>query len=162
MKGKLKYIFYLFISVLIIRLCMSNTENYIQAIAWSHFPTLILNNIFLIREYFRVNEKNNIINSIVPRTGYKRFMKMVYKENVRNALLYAIYIHIVLFILYPVIPQGYEMKIISFIFINSLVYIFEELLLTLQYFNKRNILYLVVVILINMIFHYLIIMKYLV
>ena len=54
------------------------------------------------------------------------------------------------------------MKIISFIFINSLVYIFEELLLTLQYFNKRNILYLVVVILINMIFHYLIIMKYLV
>lgn len=162
MKDKWKYVLYISVSITVIRFCMSNTENYIQAIAWSHFPTLILNNIFLIREYFRVNEKNSIINTIVPRTRYKRFMKIAYKENVRNAILYSIYIHLSLFILYSFIPQGYEMKIITFIFVNTLVFVFEELLLTLQYFNKRNVLYLIIVVLINMLFHYLIIMKYLV
>lgn len=162
MKYKLKYILYILISMCIISFCMMNTENYIQAIAWSHFPTLILNNLFLIKEYFRVNEKNNIINTIVPRTGYKRFMKIAYQENITNAILYSLYIHIVLFILYSTIPQGYEIKIITFIFVNSLVFIFEELLLTLQYFNKKNMLYLIITILINMSFHYLIIMKYLV
>jgi len=162
MKDKLKYIFYILISMCIISFCMTNTENYIQAIAWSHFPTLILNNIFLIKEYFRVNEKNNIINMIVPRTRYNRFMKIANKENVRNAILYSIYIHISLFILYSNIPQGYEIKIITFIFVNTLVFIFEDLLLTLQYFNRKNILYLIIVILINMSFHYLIVIKYLV
>ena len=162
MKCKLKYIFYILISMCIISFCMMNTENYIQAIAWSHFPTLILNNMFLVKEYFRVNEKNNMINTIVPRTRYKRFMKMAYIENVRNAILYSMYIHISLFILYSIIPQGYEIKIITFIFINTLVFIFEELLLTLQYFNKKNMLYLIVTVLINMSFHYLIVMKYLV
>ena len=162
MKCKLKYILYILISMCIISFCMMNTENYIQAIAWSHFPTLILNNMFLVKEYFRVNEKNNMINTIVPRTRYKRFMKMAYIENVRNAILYSMYIHISLFILYSIIPQGYEIKIITFIFINTLVFIFEELLLTLQYFNKKNMLYLIVTVLINMSFHYLIVMKYLV
>lgn len=162
MKDRLKYIFYILISIVIIGFCMSNTENYIQAIAWSHFPTLILNHLFLIKEYFRVNEKNDMINMIVPRIRHNRFMKIVYKENVRNAILYSIYIHIVLFLLYPMIPRGYEIKIIVFILVNTFMFIFEELLLCLQYFKKKSVLYLIVVILINISFHYLIIMKYLV
>lgn len=162
MRDKIKYIIYFLISIVIVGICMMNTENYISAIAWGHFPTLILNNLFLIKEYHRVNEKNSLIHAIVPRIGYKKFMKIAYIENIKNAILYSLYIHTSLFILYPVIPDGYELKIIVFIFINTLVYIFEELMLTLQYFNKKSILYLVIVILINLIFHYFIIMKYLV
>lgn len=162
MRDKIKYIIYIFISIIIIGLCMMNTENYISAIAWGHFPTLILNNLFLIKEYYRVNEKNRLICTIVPRTGYKKFMKVAYIENIRNSILYSLYMHISLFILYPVIPSGYELKIIVFIFINTLVYIFEDLILTLQYFHKKSIVYLVIVVLMNLIFHYFIIMKFLV
>lgn len=162
MKDKLKYVLYLCISILTIGFCMIGTDNYIAAIAWAHFPTIILNNIFLVKEYYRVNEKNALIHLIVPRTGYKRFMKIAYYENIKNAMIYSLYFHLSMFILYPMIPEGYELKIVVFILVNTLVYIFEELLLTLQYFHKKSILYLVIVILINMIFHYFIIMKYLV
>lgn len=89
-------------------------------------------------------------------------MKNVYQENITNALFYSLYVYVTLFIWYPQIPQGYELKILSFLFINTLVYIFEELILSLQYFQQKSIVYLVAVILINIIFHYLIIMKYLV
>lgn len=161
MKSRFKYVLYLFLSVLLIGFCMIGTNNYIAAIAWAHFPTLILNNLFLMKEYSRINEKNNLINLIVPRIGYQKFMKEAYIENVINAILYSVYFHLSMYILYPFIPNGYELKIIIFIFINTLVYVFENLILILQYFNKKSIIYLVIVILINIVFHYFVIMKYL-
>lgn len=140
--------------ILIAPIVMGTQGIYLDTILYSHYITLVPNIIFIMfcyKQYYKINVMYNII---VTRIGsFKTFTISVF-FGVGITILYSaiLYLYLATFLRFP-----YTMNMkITFIYIciSIFIYLSEQIIMTFQLGNKKNVLYILIPVTINFIFHY--------
>lgn len=149
-KGKILIICMLFV---ITPLVTYNVTNVIGLFISSNYISTVLNLLYLVFAYTRTGMFEELSTYIIQRTGKNKYNKIQFGFAFGSLAIYCILLY-GSSILFFDIPIGYENMFIVFLLVNTLVYMFEELIILLQVGSKKNILYLIIPILINFIFRY--------
>lgn len=134
-----------------------NVENIIQGLIGSNYITLILNNLYIIFAFQRVNKINDLQNILIPRITLRQFYVEQMKLGMITICIYSILLYSSCFLFFGLAPEHYEQYVTLFMLTNFVIYVIEELILSLQIGKKESWIYLVLPIAINFYYHYCII-----
>lgn len=149
-KGKIFTILLLFA---ITPLATYGVTNVIGFFISSNYITTVLNLVYLIFAYTRTSMLEDLSSYLIQRIKKKKYESLQFSIAFGSLAIYCVLLY-GSSILFFEIPTGYETMFLSFLIINTLVYIFEEAIILLQIGSRKNILYLVIPILINFVFRY--------
>ncbi len=134
---------------------LCGVNKYIICLAYSHYLTVYLNNIFLLFTYQYTYRLNQFTHPLITRIGYDRFYSHSYFFIVGMGFLYHLIIYIGYYVFFgPILPEDLILTI-CFMVINLMIAGIECSIIYLQLGKKKNFIYLVLPIFINFVFHFL-------
>lgn len=141
---------------LTIPLAMYNVENIIQSLLCSHYTTLVLNNIYLAISYQRIGRIQDMRSILISRLGLKRYINDCCLLSVLSVTIYCSLLYVLNILFYGFPSSEYFMLVALFMIVNYLVLLCEEVILLQQTVckTKINLMYLMLAIVINLYFHY--------
>ena len=134
-------------------LCGKNT--YTICLIYSHYLTIYMNNVYLLMMYQYASRCQTLSAYIITRIGQQKFYQIVYWIFISIGLLFTIIIYISYYFFFGAIPSESFLFTIYFMIINIIVTGLESTLIYLQVGTKKNLLYLIFPIIINVLFHFL-------
>lgn len=156
-KPLLKLIDKRMIIVLIIALIISPTlggkNTYTICLIYSHYLTMYLNNIYLLTIYQYTQRINAISPLIITRISEKSFYLFTYFIIIIIGIIYTCTIYISYYFFFGAIPLETYSITVLFMIINFIVMGIESHIIYFQIGSKKNFIYLILPILINIVFH---------
>ncbi|MEG0453337.1 MAG: hypothetical protein RR428_01040 [Coprobacillus sp.] len=156
-KSLLKLIDKKMIVLLIVALIISPTlggkNTYTICLIYSHYLTMYLNNIYLLMIYQYTQRINTISSLIMIRISEKTFYLLTYFIFLMIGSIYTLVIYISYYFFFGAIPQDTFSLTIIFMIINFIVMGIESHIIYFQIGSKKNFVYLILPILINIVFH---------
>jgi len=142
----------LILSLIMIPIFLNNMT-FSEMILYANYITLVPNNIMLIILYKKIGILNKIKNFVICRKTNKVSMLICCLFCILVALIYLLIIYLsVAFIAH--VSSNSEISIIFTILLNSILFVLESLIVSLQFNKKTNILFVIIPLIINMAFHY--------
>ena len=133
-----------------------NNMTFIEMIFYANYPTIIVNNFILILAYKKVGLLNNISNFIVLRRGKWVSKLIVYLYSIFIILSGTFILYIFSYILSKPMNFNEIQYLLRILPINIILLLIEALIIGTQFKNKKNILFIILPILINMGVHYIV------
>lgn len=152
-KYELLYFMILFIPIL---LYVQIDINFILIQLTNNYITLILNNFYLLNTYKKIKVYNQMSHYMIIRNGYKKTVKDMYTLSLLISFVYYFTLSTLLLFIYGY--KGIHLELILLFILGFIVCIIESLFVFLQFNRKTNIIYIIIPLCINLIFHYLFIL----
>lgn len=143
----------LLIVALIISPTLGGKNTYTMCLVYSHYLTMYLNNIYLLMIYQYTQRINSISSLIMIRISEKTYYLLTYFIIIMIGSLYTIIIYISYYFFFGAIPPEMLSFTLLFMIINFIVMGIESHIIYFQIGSKKNFVYLILPILINIIFH---------
>lgn len=132
-------------------ICGKNT--YTVCLIYSHFPCMYLNNIYLLLLYQQMDKFNSLHHLIITRVGNDKFYLYSYFLTISNALIYNIVIYVTYYFYFGSIPKETVSLTFFFMILNLVIACIENTIIYMQLGKKKQFIYLVLPIVINLLFH---------
>ena len=126
--------------------------NFIYILLTSNYITLILNITYLVIMYKKVMIINGINHTLITRKGYKNTKQNIYAFMILTTLLFLVILYGFLFFVYGL--SHMSIKLLLMLVSYTFLYLFDISIIYLQFDRKSNILYIVLPISINLVYHY--------
>ena len=126
--------------------------NFIYILLTSNYITLILNITYLVIMYKKVMIINGINHTLITRKGYKNTKQNIYAFMILTTLLFLVILYGFLFFVYGL--SHMSIKLLLMLVSYTFLYLFDISIIYLQFDRKSNILYIVLPIIINLVYHY--------
>lgn len=143
----------LLIIALIISPTLGGKNTYTICLIYSHYLTMYLNNIYLLMIYQYTQRINTMSELIKIRISEKTFYLLTYIIIVLIGFIYTLIVYISYYFFFGAIPQETYSLTILFMIINFIVVGIESHIIYFQIGSKKNFIYLILPILINIVFH---------
>ncbi|MGX8850943.1 hypothetical protein [Amedibacillus sp. YH-ame10] len=134
-------------------------DNMVGLFISSNYITTVLNVAYIIYAYSRTCLMEGISTNIIQRVKIEKYYKLNVQLSILSLLVFCTLLYGSALMFFEV-PRGYESLIITFIILNTIVYIIEEVIILMQIGCKRNILYIILPLMINFVFRYAIIVPW--
>lgn len=143
----------LLIIVLIASPTLAGKNTYTMCLVYSHYLTMYLNNIYLLMLYQYTQRINTISSLMMIRLSEKTFYLLTYFIIILIGSLYTLIIYISYYFFFGAIPQEALSLTLLFMVLNFIVMGIESHIIYFQIGNKKNFIYLILPLLINIVFH---------
>lgn len=131
---------------------LSKRVNFIYILFTSNYITLILNIACLVLIYKKIMIINGINHTLITRMGYKNTQQTTYSFMIIITLSFLIILYGFLFLVYGISQMSINLLLMLVIY--TFLYLFEISIIYLQFNRKSNILCIALLIIINLICHY--------
>lgn len=125
-----------------------------------NFIPLISNTSFFYARYKHINVKLNIRDFTITRIGEEAFENKLLKNGLQNALIYTLFTHILLVVLFFNRVSNFYVVILNSA-INFIVFFLFECLYINIVLNKKNTALVLIPVFLNLFIHYFIVLPYL-
>lgn len=131
---------------------LNGRVNFIYILLTSNYITLILNIACLVLIYKKITIINGINHTLITRKGYKNTKHNIYAFMIMTTLLFLAILYGFLFLVYGISQMSINLLLMLVIYTS--LFLFEISIIYLQFNRKSNILYIALLIIINLICHY--------
>ncbi len=142
--------FLLLIIPFLIRL--NEKVNFIYIILTSNYITLIVNTFYFVIMYKKIQIINCLKYYIISKIGLRTTKKMIHLFASICTLIFISTLYIFLLGVYGC--SNLNLNLIILLIINTIMYLIETHFIFLQFNRKSNILFIIIPIIINIIYHY--------
>lgn len=150
----LKDFLLLFLPYVLMPIFLSGSSNLVQTIVFSNYICIVINISYLIFNYVKINELNRLIYLIVPRIGNSLFYKKVSLSSYSMTILFLLFQYGIMTVCYGGIPPAYEFYILRYTVFYFLLFLIMQSILCMQIAKKMNIVYFMLPVMLDLIFHY--------
>lgn len=126
--------------------------NFINVLLSSNYITLILNIYFLALMYKINKDINNIKNQMIVRLSLKKMKFIIHAFANICVLIYVLSLYFYLFLIYG--NSNFDTILLVCLLLNTFIYFIEINIVFLQFNKKNNPVFIILPIIINFIFHY--------
>lgn len=137
------------------------SDNLLLAIAYSNFITIFPNLVVIYAIFKYLDSYNRIKNTMIPRMGLKKFLKIQVMSSEFFMILYIVIQYTVNILCNGLVSSKYIG--ILYIFLGSNILMLTAIILIMNFslFNINKIMLLAISVIINLVYHYGFILKYL-
>ncbi len=126
--------------------------NFIYIVLTSNYITLIINTYYLVLIYKKTQSMNNLTHYLITRMGYKEALISIHSFGNSLTLFMTLGLYLFLFIVYGATHMSIDL--LWLLVINTFIYFIETNIILLQFNRKPNIMFIVIPIIINLVYHY--------
>lgn len=154
-----RYIILMILLILLHPVLTGGITNIANGLIFAHFPTLILNNLYILLIYRRICFFNSLRYLIIPRIGKKLYFITNLIFSIFSFLFYYLVLTVFFCSVY-IIRQEDMPLLIVFCILNFFLYLIFELLMLFQLNKEKSLVYVIIPIILNLYFHYGIVLNY--
>ncbi|WP_033161836.1 hypothetical protein [Sharpea azabuensis] len=127
-------------------------RNFMAVSLYFNYPTLIINNIFLVILYKKMQVLNRMQYMLITRVGLKRSKLAVHGFVSLATFVLMMVLYGLLMLLYG--TQEITAHLVMLFLIESVLYFLEANIIALQFHRQKQVSFVIIAIIINLGFHY--------
>lgn len=139
--------------ILLIPIMIGDKLNFEDTLKYTHYITLVPNTIFLIFSYIQYSKIQKMYALITTRITSFKVLWYSAQFAIINVLAYSLLLYGFICLSIHTVPT-FTKSILLLISINTICYLMEQIIMLFQIDAKKNILYIILPVLINFLFHY--------
>ena len=155
-----KYECVLFLFLLVLFPFLSRIKEdvqFIHIVLTSNYITLIINVYFLMMIYKKIKVINGLRYHLITRLGLKKVKTLLHVFVSLCTIIFCLILYLFLFAVYGC--KDTNLVLIGLLIGNTIVYLIEANFVFLQFHKKTNILYIIIPMMINFAYHYILFIK---
>ena len=150
---KYEYFVLVFLILMMPLLIKLNGEvNFIYILLTSNYITLIINVCYFVIMYKKIQVINCLRYYLIPRVGLKTAKKAIHLFATICTLIFTVILYSFLLALYGC--NNTNILLIVLLIFNTILYLIETNFIFLQFNRKSNVLFIIIPIIINFVYHY--------
>ena len=150
---KYEYLILMFLILIMPLLIRLNEDvNFIYILLTSHYITLIINVCYFVIMYKKIQVINCLRYYLISRVGLKTAKTAIHLFATMYTLIFTVILYSFLLAIYGC--NNTNMLLIVLLIFNTILYLIETNFIFLQFNRKSNVLFIIIPIIINFVYHY--------
>lgn len=151
--SKKEYIIFIFV-LLITPVFVTRHIDAFSTLLHAHFITLVWNNLYIIFWYHAICRFNQLLSMLIPRILCDKFLNQTLKLSILFSFLYTVFVLSITLMLSDHLPKDYHQFFLQYCLLFILLNFVESAIILMQLNKNKNILYVAIPILLNLVSHY--------